>query len=183
MKNPIARRNNIVIKKLDEETLIYDLKINKAICLNMTSARIFHLCNGTRTVSQIAKEMSLSMKTPIGKEFVMLAIEQFSKDHLLENKGETTKFFNRLSRRELIRKVGFGSAVALPLVSSVIAPQSAAAQSCLLAGDASIICPNTAPGCVPNPSPSGPFPTSLCPNPSCCSGTCEGSPLFNDACI
>jgi hypothetical protein len=35
---PISRQQNIVVQDLGSEVLIYDLTINKAFCLNETSA-------------------------------------------------------------------------------------------------------------------------------------------------
>ncbi|HZH35571.1 MAG TPA: hypothetical protein VEX64_12070 [Pyrinomonadaceae bacterium] len=37
---PKARENDLVVQELKDEVLIYDLKINKAYCLNETSAAI-----------------------------------------------------------------------------------------------------------------------------------------------
>lgn len=184
MKKPSARQNNIVIKKLKKETLIYDLDTNKAVCLNVTSAMVFELCNGKRTISEIADEMSKLMKSLISTELVQLAIEQLNHDVLMKTVSSENSLLNHLSRRELVRKVGFGATVALPLVSSVVAPESIAAQSCLLAGNSSVVCFHSGIGCVPNPSPSsGLFPTFLCPEPLCCSGTCEASSTFDDTCV
>jgi hypothetical protein len=36
--NPKSRQNDLVVQELEGEVLIYDLSINKAYCLNPTSA-------------------------------------------------------------------------------------------------------------------------------------------------
>ena len=53
-----ARKDDIVVKKLKDETLIYDLKENKAYCLNETSAMVWRLCDGKRSAVEIAEEIS-----------------------------------------------------------------------------------------------------------------------------
>ncbi len=127
MNKPKARQENVVVQKLENETLVYDLNENKALCLNETSALVWELCDGTRTALEIAGEVSKKLKSLISEEFVYLALDQLSKEALLEN--ESPNYFGGLSRREVIRKVGFATIVALPVVSSVVAPNAAAAQS------------------------------------------------------
>ena len=124
---PLARKNDIVVQELKGETLIYDLKSSKAYCLNETSALVWQLCDGTRTIFEVSDALSVRLKTLISEEFVWLALDQLDKDGLLE--GEIENRFAGLSRREVIRKVGFASVVGLPIVSSVVAPPASMAQS------------------------------------------------------
>ncbi len=128
MNKPKARKNDIVIQKLEDETLVYDTNENKAFCLNETSALVWSLCDGKRTALNISDEMSRRFKTHVTEEFVGLALDQFSKDNLLENSEQA--YFIGISRREMIRKVGATSVVTLPIVSSLVAPEAASAMSC-----------------------------------------------------
>ncbi len=127
MNKPLARKSNIVVQELKNETLVYDLKINKAFCLNETSALVWSLCDGNRTASEISGEMSVSLEALVSEELVWIALDQLSKGGLLD--GEIEQRFMGLSRREVIRKVGFASVVALPMISSLIAPTAGMAQS------------------------------------------------------
>ncbi len=126
---PLARQSDIVVQQSGDETLIYDLKTNKAVCLNDTSAAVWKLCNGKRNVSEISDELSVKFKAPITQELVMLALNQLGKDGMLKN-IDTPTYFEGLSRREVIAKIGFGSLVALPMISTLVAPRAANAQSC-----------------------------------------------------
>ena len=128
---PIGRRDKIVIQEVNDEMLIYDLKLNRAVCLNKTSAMVWELCDGQKSVSEIAEHLSKKLNKPVTDEFVWFAIEQLNKEGLLESDRKTESPFKGLSRREVIRKVGFASMIALPLVSSIVAPTSAHAQSCV----------------------------------------------------
>ena len=127
---PKGRQKNIVVQKLESEVLVYDLSANKAVCLNETSALVWQMCDGKTTVSEIAEKIVEKISQPVTDELVWLAIEQLKKENLLINSDDIESYFAGLSRREVIRKVGMASMVALPIISSITAPTSAQAQSC-----------------------------------------------------
>ena len=126
---PRATTVDLVVQTSGSETLVYNLNTNKAYCLNETSANVWRLCDGELTVNEITNEMSLRTKSLIEIDLVWLALEQLNKDGLLEEGFKGNKKFEGLSRREVIRKVSFASVIALPIVSSVVAPQALSAQS------------------------------------------------------
>jgi hypothetical protein len=127
--NPKSRQNELVVQELKDEVLIYDLSINKAYCLNPTSAIIWNLCDGNNSVTEITKQLSKKLKQPVTNDLVYLALDQFKTDDLLSDNNEIEIKFDGLSRRDVIRKVGFASMIALPLISSLVAPTAAMAQS------------------------------------------------------
>jgi hypothetical protein len=120
-KLPLARTKDLVLQDLGNEILIYDLKINKAYCLNETSAIIFQNCDGKTSFDE------LSAKANLTDEVIFYALDQLQKDNLIE--GEEILFFKGLTRREVIRRVGLASVIALPVVAGIIAPTAAHAQS------------------------------------------------------
>jgi hypothetical protein len=132
MKNqtkPVARKDEIVIQELENEILIYDLNIHKAFCLNQTSAMVWHLCDGNRSVTQIAVEMGRKLKTLVSEDLVLLALDELSRNSLLVREEKADAYSPTQNRREIIKKIGLSSMIALPLVSFLIAPTAAAAQS------------------------------------------------------
>lgn len=133
---PVAQRNEIVIQEFDNETLIYDLINHKAFCLNQTSAIVWHLCDGKRDVSQIADEMSKKLKNLVSEDLVLLALAELRKENLLEKFEAYDSFFPQPNRREIIKKIGLSSIIALPLVSSLVAPMAISAQSAAAIGGA-----------------------------------------------
>lgn len=177
---PKARIDNLVVQEFSNESLIYDLKTNKAYCLNETSALIWQFCDGNNSVDEIANMMSRKLKTKVSEDFVWLAIEELKKDKLLEKNDRLDNHFNGLSRREIVKKVGLTSMAALPLISSVMAPSAVMAQSCSLLAPGSIIpnfCSSSTPDCNANVGS------------QCCSGMaisvsqpCPLVPMFNSAC-
>lgn len=147
MKNqvvPKARKENLVVQELDSEVLIYDLNTNKAFCLNETSTLIWQACNEGKTVAEISKSISKKLNSPVNEDLVWLALDQLKKENLIENKEEIVVDFGGMSRREVIRKVGLATVVALPLVSSLVAPLAIHAVSAAACG--TLTCHNGANG-------------------------------------
>jgi len=126
---PICRKDDIVVQELKGEVLIYDLKINKAYCLNETSAIVWQLCDGNNSVADITKKFSKELNSPVTEDFVWLALDQLKQENLLSNSEEIVPEFNGMSRREVIKKVGFGTMVAIPIVTGLVAPTAAQAQT------------------------------------------------------
>jgi hypothetical protein len=126
---PIAKKDELVIQELDSELLIYDLQTNKVFSLNETSALVWQLSNGERTISEIAQIVGQNLGIKVSEEFVWLALEQMKKQNLLENKSVIENHFQGESRREVIKRVGYASLVTLPMISILVAPLAIQAQS------------------------------------------------------
>lgn len=126
---PLSRQNDIVVQELNSEILIYDLKANKAYCLNEASSLVWQACDGKSSVSEIGKQLSEKLKSPISEEFVFYTLENLKENDLLTHGMRTPAALEGLSRREVIRRIGFGSLAALPLVISLVAPTAANAAS------------------------------------------------------
>ena len=127
---PIARDSDLVVQEIDDEIIVYDLKTNHALYLNETSAIIWNLCNGHRTVSEIRKKLEKEFNTMVSKDFVLFAIYQLRKDRLLTGDSEIDAHLKKFSGRTAIRKIKLGAKLALPAISKVLAPTAEAA-SCL----------------------------------------------------
>ena len=168
---PVARTESLIVKEVDGETLIYDLKTDKAHCLNETAARVWKNCDGQRSVSDIGKELSALTKTSVREEVVWLALEQLEKHKLLEGSPARPAFLAGMTRRQLVAQLGI-AAVALPVIISIVSPTAASAASgspgtcCLSPGDcASGQCdqdPKNGPFCNGVGSPPGSPSTKSC---------------------
>lgn len=128
-KYPKSFVEEIVVQELKGEMLIYNLKTNKACCLNETSALVWQLCDGTRSISEISRTISQKQNIAFGDDLVWLALDILNEADLLAESGEFVPESPDLSRREMIRKVGLTSMVALPIVTALTAPAAAAASS------------------------------------------------------
>lgn len=138
---PSARAEGVVVRELPDEVLVYDLDTHRAVCLNSTAAQVWRLCDGRRTTADIRKALEKSSGGPVPVELVWLALEQLGRDRLLDARPPRPAELAGLSRRELIKRVGLAAAVALPLVSSIVAPTAVeAAASCLPSGTPTTDC-------------------------------------------
>jgi hypothetical protein len=154
-KFPKSRRDCIA-RELDAEVVIYDPERHKGHCLNSTAAAVWKLCDGRQSSSDIAKLLSDQFSAHIDEQVVQLALQQLGAAHLLEQPGLRVK---PPSRRAALRRITVGAAVALPLITSMVAPEPANAQSCL----------HNLQSCTSNAQ--------------CCSGICAGTPPVGKVCV
>lgn len=154
---PNARREGLVIQEVEGETLIYDLKSHKAHCLNRSAALVWKHCDGKQTVAQVARKVQAEMGIGFSPEALWLAVEQLEKRELLEAPIERAPGVNRISRRELARRLGIATALTLPFIASINAPAAIQAASC---GGAGAPCGGANPPC--------------CAAFSCNGGFCQG---------
>jgi Coenzyme PQQ synthesis protein D (PqqD) len=64
---PRAREAGLIVRELEDETLVYDADTDRAHCLNQTAARIWKHCDGTSSVPQIADLLSQTTETTIDR--------------------------------------------------------------------------------------------------------------------
>ena len=131
---PEARREGLVVQELSGEVLVYDRERNKAHCLNSTAARVWGYCDGKRSAAQIARAIEGEINAPVDEDVIWLGVEQLSKTHLLQESAKLPEHKSGLSRREVMKRIGLAAAVALPVVTSIIAPSAAQAANCLTSG-------------------------------------------------
>lgn len=121
-KLPKAKDQNILVQDLNDEVLIYDLIANKAFCLNQTSAIVFSACDGQTTFAELKRKHQFT------DDLIFLALDELKRESLLEDEAYQSPFTG-MTRREVAKKVGLATMIALPVISSLLAPTAAAAQS------------------------------------------------------
>ncbi|MGH9873350.1 MAG: PqqD family peptide modification chaperone [Pyrinomonadaceae bacterium] len=148
---PLARHEGLIIEDLHGEVLIYDSKREKAHCLNQTAALVWKYCDGRTTVTSIAQHLERDLNTSrVDEKIVWYALDQLSKDHLLEENFVPAAMLSGITRRQMVRTLGVAAVIAVPLVTSIVVPSAHAATSCM--------------------SPGAPCGSSA----QCCSGLCSG---------
>ena len=121
---PEARKEGLVVQHLSDEVLVYDQQRHKAHCLNETAALV---CDGKTTVASMAQELSKQTGTRVGEDVVWLALDQLGKSRLLQGRSQAAE---GVSRRELMKRAGLAAAIALPMVTSIVAPNAVQAATC-----------------------------------------------------
>lgn len=124
MQLPQTKSENVVVQHLKGEILIYDLTTNKAFCLNETAAKVFNCCDGQTSFAELKSKYNFT------DDMIYLALDDLKANGLIEDYAST--HFAGMSRREVIKKVGIGTMIALPVISALVAPPaiSAASSAC-----------------------------------------------------
>ena len=169
MTLPRARVENLVVKHVADETLVYDLQRDHAHCLNAAAGLIWSHCDGHTDVDQMATVLQTELGLPPDERVVWLGLRDLDKAHLLLEPMEPPLLAASYSRREFLKKTGMVgiAAVLFPTVNSIVSPIAAQVGSCI--DD----CTGASKG-TPCPLSGG--------NPCvkiCCSGNCR-QPAHND---
>lgn len=121
---PLARTEALVVKDLEDEVLVYDLKRDKAHCLNQTAAFIWKHCDGAMSVEEMARLLERELGLAVDDDVVWLALGQLRRFHLLKEDESKTFGMLKVSRRDLVSKY-LPAALALPVILSIAAPAAA----------------------------------------------------------
>jgi hypothetical protein len=119
---PRRRSTGLLKEELEGETLLYDERHHRALCLDHRAGRIWALCDGGRDASTIASTLA-EEGLLVQDAVVTLTIERLGKARLLEAPVPRST----LSRRQLIRQLGLA---AIPAILLITAPPARAAVSC-----------------------------------------------------
>ena len=131
---PIARQEQLIIEEILDETIIYDLRRNRAHSLNRTAAFVWRHCDGRTGVRALARLLA--------------------KARLLDVSPTPPGPSATYSRRAVMQTLGSVGRVALvlPVVHSILTPLAAQAQSCIAAAACRDLTPpacNGQPVCSP----------------------------------
>jgi hypothetical protein len=162
---PLARKKDLEIQELTDEILVYDLKRHRAHGLNKTAAIVWRHCDGKTGPSTVARILEEELHISADAELVQFVLARLKTCHLLE---ESSKVENsgRYTRREFVKKLkklGLAASVMLPVVTSIVSPTPAHAQTCIPNSDCS-----GKPDCTPCANPGG----TCDPLWLCCNGQC-----------
>lgn len=142
---PQSKNTNLVIQEMNGEILIYDFSTNKVFCLNETSSQIFQSCDGKTTFDDLKDKYNFN------DDFIFLALDELKRLNLLQSTENYQSTLAGMSRREAVKKVGLGTLLALPVITSLVAPQAIQAQSvCGFGCMDNTVCDFPCPACVGN---------------------------------
>lgn len=172
-KFPSAKTDSIVVQELPDELFIYNLQTNKAVCLNASTAFVWKHCDGKTDLRQLTPAFNQHFSTEIDENFIGLVLDDLLKADLIEN--HSIKFSDSISRRKALLNYALPMAM-LPIVSTLIAPTAAQAQSAACSDP-------TAPASCLSDSDCSSLPITC--NPGCiCSYQCQSNCcIFQEACM
>lgn len=155
IQKPKARTSNILEQDLLDEIIIYDSNTDKAFCFNKTLYLVWKSADGTKTITELANILSEKLNTPPNEDLVWLAIDELRKGNLMAADDVTLPRFSPTSRREAIRKIGITTALAIPILTSIVAPDPARAASPGACVPYSSLCVFGVSQCCPDPEQPG----------------------------
>lgn len=126
-QKPLAKKDFIVVEESPNEALIYDSAKNKLHMLTPVATAVWKSSDGKTSVSEIAHKLEAELKSDGVEDIAWLALEELDKSGLLENSVSIPQ--DAISRRAMMKTAALSLAVSTPLVTSLIAPSPAYAQS------------------------------------------------------
>ena len=97
LDHPKARCEQLIVRDLDLETIVYDTRTHKALCLTDFARQIWQMCDGTRDAKNMAEAQD-----GISVELVSRTLTELSKANLLESPYNAAA---HTSRRKVIGKM------------------------------------------------------------------------------
>ena len=147
---PRARARGLVIERLADETLVYDLRRHRAHSLNGAATLVWEGCDGRTTLAAAAARLERELHVTGGEALVLSGLRQLARAHLLAESPAMEPIEGVTSRRELLRALGLGAAASalLPAVETIVSPTVAQAASCFTAAECNALQP---PQCTGQP--------------------------------
>lgn len=175
---PRARTEELIVRELPDEVLVYDLRTHKAHCLNQTAALVWKHCDGSKSVPDIAQELRREFKmVKVDEDSVWYVLDTLRKARLLEEGMTLPPNVKALSRREALRKLAVAAGVGLPLVASIVAPSAAQAASVVPKGGCAAFACQSPQTCISQPCTrqNGAIGKCECNNNTCCCAASSGT--------
>ena len=111
---PKVRTDDLLIEELDDELVICDLERDQVHALNSPLARIWRLCDGSRSVEEIAVNLDPLTPPSLAEALVYKALDDLASRNLLDH--DNTVY----NRREVIANLGKLATLSSALVPVVL---------------------------------------------------------------
>lgn len=80
---PVARQNDLIVKRDTGELFIEDIVNRNFIYLNPTSAYVWEKCDGQRDTTDIAREMGRELGVSVSEQVVRMALTKLEGERLI----------------------------------------------------------------------------------------------------
>ena len=120
---PRARQEGLIIQSLDDEVLVYDRGSDKASCLNHFAAEVWALCDGESSPEEIARAIAVKHARAVEEDAVWVTLHQLHRSGLLQAPVRMpASLVGTASRRDVMKRLGIGAALAVPAVTTMVTP-------------------------------------------------------------
>ena len=135
---PRAREDGLIVREMADEVLIYDTTCDRATALNPFAALVWAACDGQSDSAAIAARLRAEGGSARTADAVDKALALLDKARLLDRSAAPpASEIAAASRRKFIGRVGqtgLAAALAVPVITSILAPTPAQAATCLPGG-------------------------------------------------
>src|SRR5262245_44128087 len=100
---PIARTSGLSVKRLGDETVLFDTTNGNVHHLNPVAEVVWRSCDGNTDIAGLTRIVARVTQTPDPAPAVELALEQLSRRGLLETPVERADADRRRGRREVLK--------------------------------------------------------------------------------
>jgi hypothetical protein len=128
---PLARKEGLLVERIDDETVVFDLTTNQAHCLKPLASLVHEHADGETSVDVLAERATARFGRPIAPAEVLEAVELLEDNGILE--GPLVIHNGGISRRDALKTAGAVAASAT-LLSTILAPTAALAASGIASG-------------------------------------------------
>ncbi len=125
---PNAKTSEIVIQSCGDELIIYNLITDKAYCLNKPLADIWQMCDGQNSISNISSEIGKKTRLQVTEDYIWLCLNDLNSKGLVDLPDFKAPL-SPSNRRKVIKQIGLSTALALPLITLLVAPKAINAAS------------------------------------------------------
>lgn len=143
---PRARQSDLVVQNVGSELLVYDSRCARAILLSELCLQVWKLCDGLTEVPDICSRLP----DEVDESSVWVVIGQLEDHGLLEAEAPVEAVVDDVSRREALKQLMAGAALAVPSILSVAVPLPAAAASCIALNNVCVFSNFAQSNCCPN---------------------------------
>lgn len=154
---PKARQHDLLITKVEDETVVYDFTTDTGSCLNDLTTIIWEACDGHTDTASLLDAIKCSGYPDANINLIWKALDQLEQAKLIERSVGSDNNKSSPNRRDMFRALSAGAIGALPLISTVIIQPALAQMSGL---------------CLPKNAPCF-FDSQCCSNNCRSNGTCH----------
>lgn len=156
---PERRGEDLIVRKVDDELLIYDRKAHQGFCFNQTMCAIWAQLDGKSTISEVLARLKNMGIEEIDESAVLRACDSLQACDLLVCPNEKDRSLELARRSLLKRAIGLNVVAIAPSFTTFTIPSAYAQASCVPKFGAC----NSDSECCPN---------CICTGAGFCSGNC-----------
>lgn len=180
---PLARRHRLIVQEIDRELVVHDEDRHRTHRLNASSALVWRLCDGRRSIDDITRIVTATLDAPVDREVVWLVLARLEEEHLLEQALLRTAAIPAISRRQALATSLAGAAALLLEGCGVDSVTSPGARGASASADSAQSSAQVSARADPSPGPSPSPSIAPSPSPSPAPSGCEGAHPANHAIV